>query len=158
MIDNGSYEYGVISQEISEIFPSMVKKDGIDFLPTLNCFATVIQITDNMVGIAFDNFTDIIDGDKVRIVLDNNTSHDIEVEYVTNLGVYFKKWKNFDKSQNIYVYGKEYKDVQVVTKNSLFMVNIKATQELADRVDKLEADNKMLHARIEALEKNLLKE
>jgi hypothetical protein len=158
MIDDGSQEYGVIAQEIDEIYPLMVKKNGVEFLPTSNCFAKIIQVTDELVGITFDNFTDITVDDKVRIVLENNTKQELKVERVTTSGIYFKKWENFDESQKIYVYGKEHRDVQTVTKNALFMANIRATQELAEKVDRLEAENKILHARLEALEKLLMKE
>jgi hypothetical protein len=158
MIDDGSQEYGVIAQELSETYPLMVKKNGVEFLPTSDCPAMIIQVTDELVGITFDNFADITVDDKVRIVLDNNTKQELKVERVTTSGVYFKKWDKFDESQKIYVYGKEHRDVQTVTKNALFMANIRATQELAEKVDKLEAENKLLHARLEALEKLLMKE
>jgi hypothetical protein len=158
MIDDGSQEYGVISQELSEIYPLMVKKNGVEFLPTSDCPARIIQVTDELVGITFDKFTDITVDDKVRIVLENNTKQELKVERVTVSGIYFKKWDKFDESQKIYVYGKEHRDVQTVTKNALFMANIRATQELAEKVDRLEAQNKLLHARLEALEKLLMKE
>jgi hypothetical protein len=158
MIDDGSQEYGVIAQELSEIYPLMVKKNGVEFLPTSDCPARIIQVTDELVGITFDNFTDITVDDKVRIVLENNTKQELKVERVTTSGIYFKKWDKFDETQKIYVYGKEHRDVQTVTKNALFMANIRATQELAEKVDKLEAENKLLHARLEALEKLLMKE
>jgi hypothetical protein len=158
MIDDGSQEYGVIAQELDEVYPLMVKKNGVEFLPTSDCPAMIIQVTDELVGITFDTFTDITVDDKVRIVLENNTKQELKVERVTTSGIYFKKWENFDETQKIYVYGKEHRDVQTVTKNALFMVNIRATQELAEKVDRLEAENKILHARLEALEKLLMKE
>jgi hypothetical protein len=151
MIDDGSHEYGVIAQELDEIYPNMVKKNGVEFLPTLNCFATIIQVTDDLVGITFDNFTEITTEDKIRLVFDNNTKQDLKVERVTSSGVYFKKWEDFDETRKIYVYGKEHSDVQTVTKNALFMANIRATQELAEKVDTLQA-------RLDALEKLLMKE
>jgi hypothetical protein len=151
MIDDGAQEYGVISQELDDIYPLMVKKNGVEFLQTSNCFAEIIQVTDDLVGITFDNFTELTVEDKLRIVLENNTKQDLKIERVTTSGIYFKKWENFDDSQKIYVYGKEHNDVQTVTKNSLFMANIRATQELAEKVDRLQA-------RLDALEKLLMKE
>jgi hypothetical protein len=155
MIDDGSQEYGVIAQELEDIYPLMVKKNGVEFLPTTNCFAKIIEVTDDLIGITFDKFEYITEEDNIRLILETNTKYDLKVEKVTSYGIYFKKWENFQEKDGIFVYGKEHKDVQTVTKNALFMANIRATQELAD---KLEAENKLLHARLEALEKLLIKE
>jgi hypothetical protein len=158
MIDDGSQEYGVIAQELEEVYPLMVKNNSIEYLPTSNCFAKILETTDDLVGLTFDNFASLTQDDNVRIILESNTKHDLKVERVSSSCIYFKKWDNFDESCGIYVYGKEHRDVKTVTKNALFMANIRATQELADKIDKLEVENKSLHARLEALEKLLMKE
>jgi hypothetical protein len=130
--NNIQTEYGVISQELDLIYPDMVQKKLVKFIPNILDKFEVRDQTETEFGIEIDGTTD----DRFKFLTETE-EHELEVIRVSNGLVYFKKWKNF--AEPVCVYGKEHKDVQTVTKNSLFMAHIKATQELTKRVEALEA-------------------
>jgi hypothetical protein len=110
----------------------MVQKKMVKFLPDILNQFEVRDETETEFGIEIDGTAD----DRFKF-LTKTEEHELDVARVSNGLVYFKKWEKF--LGPVCVYGKEHKDVQTVTKNSLFMAHIKATQELTKRVEALEA-------------------
>ena len=137
--------YGVIAQEIEEIIPEAVNKHK-DFIP--NIYKNVDYYDNDLLRlyIKYDDKFDLSINDKIKIYDDKNKEHiktikEINFTYIT-IDTPIDDYKN---EIPIFIYGKEIEDVKNVNYEALFMINIRATQELHQQI-------KLLLKRIETLE------
>jgi len=137
--------YGVIAQEIEEIIPEVVNRHK-DFIP--NIYKNVDYYDNDLLRlyIKYDEAFDLSINDKIKIYDDKNKEHiklikEINFDYIT----IDSPVEDYEDEISIFIHGKEIEDVKNVNYEALFMINVKATQELYQQM-------KQLLKRIEALE------
>lgn len=140
MIDTNQYGNKqfkkVIAQELKEVYPTAVSK-SVNIIPDIYKNASAQQG-----WIVLD--TDLQKGDKVKIITGNGSKEVLVEEVVKG------KFKVAIPDGQVFVYGKEVKDFHTVDYEALTTLNISATQELLNRIQKLETTiNEMSKWKIE---------
>jgi hypothetical protein len=148
-------KFGIIAQDVEIDFPELIYTDT-EYVANIYSYATY----DNFI-ITFDkDFTINID-DELKIVLDNNDKNNLEIvlddtpynnRYRRRYCKVIEKIDNHSikidielKETNIFVFGKKVNDFKKLDYQSLYCLNLSATQELLLMVQEL-------RARIEILE------
>ena len=126
--------YGVIAQEIEEIIPEVINECK-DYIPNIYKNANGYD-GNNTIYIKVDN---LIIGDKIRIYDNKNKEHqkkiiNISEDYIT----IDEPVEDYEDGTDLFIYGKEIPDLKNVNYEALFIVNMRATQELYKRVKALE--------------------
>jgi hypothetical protein len=127
--------YGVIAQEIEKIIPEVINSHK-DFIP--NIYKNVDSYDKDLLRL-YINTDDLDIGDKIKIFDIKNKEHlktivDKNDDYIT----IDEEIKDYEDESAIFLYGKEIADVKNVNYEALFTINIKATQELYQRLRILE--------------------
>jgi len=139
----------VIAQQVEKVYPQAVSK-GKGVVPDIYKSASVV---DGWVQLA----TDLKVGERVRLVSDADASvHEVLAvangRFRTDLPA---------ATHRIFVYGREVDDFRTVDYDAISMLNVSATQELAKRVDQVEAREAHVAqleekaAQVDALEKEV---
>ena len=118
----------VIAQQVEKVFPQAVSQ-GKGVIPDIYRQAAV---KDNWVQLA----TDLKVGERVRLIGQDNSSAVYDVLAVSHAAFQVKLPTALDQ---VFVYGREVNDFRTVDYDAISMLNVSATQELANRLDKLEA-------------------
>lgn len=126
--------YGIIAQEVEEIIPEVINKHK-DFIPNIYKNAEYYDGI-NTIYIKTD---DLSIGDKIKIYDDKNKEHikeviDINEDYIT----IDSPIEDYEEDSPLFIYGKEIPDVKNVNYEALFVINMRATQELYKRLKALE--------------------
>jgi hypothetical protein len=79
------------------------------------------------------------DGDWVRLITKDNRSVRVPVHVVNNKSFSVEAAEKL--GDQVFVYGKECKDLEAVDYDAISMLNVSATQELAKKVETLEKEN-----------------
>ena len=128
--------YGVIAQEVEEVIPEIMNTHK-DFIPNIYKNANSY---DGLNTIYIDT-TDITIGDKIKIYNDTNQEYLIDVVDVdvdANYIVIKNPIENYKQDTLLFFYGKEIPDFKHVNYDALFVINMKATQELYKRLKAIE--------------------
>ncbi|WP_106915720.1 tail fiber domain-containing protein [Chryseobacterium aurantiacum] len=129
----------VIAQEVEAVYPQAVSKSGVKtFIPNIYQLAKqegdVFTFEKRIAISKEDQFLKIYDETGESILeIENSTPHSITV----NLAGKTLKGK-------LFVYGTEVSDLRTVDYDALSMLNISATQELANKIEVLENENEAL--------------
>ena len=124
----------IIAQQVEKVFPQAVSK-STDVVPDIYQQATV---KDGWVKLA----TNLKKGERVKLITEASAGV-YEVLETTN-GQFRTEFK--PEGDQVIVFGREVKDFRSVDYEALSMLNVSATQELAKRVQKLEARESHLAA------------
>ena len=127
----------VIAQQVEKVYPQAVTR-GVGVVPDIYHLAPV---KNGWVQLA----TDLKVGERVRLIAKAQTSV-YDVLAVTNGSFRVDLPVN---TEQIFVYGREVNDFRSVDYDAISMLNVSATQELAKRLDQVEARE----ARLAALER-----
>ncbi len=140
---------GFIAQQVREHLPEAVSVTR-DFLP--NEMRNLKDISWNGTKMSSESLSDV-SGIKYRFYVSNDISGNEEmVEIVGNEDNSF----TFDSSyNNVFCYGKEVDDFNILDKQKLFALNFSATQELDRKVISLQQENEILKARLTILESKI---
>ena len=118
----------VVAQQVEKVFPQAVSQ-GKGVIPDIYRPASVhagwVQVS-----------TDLKPGERVRLIGQDNVSAVYDVLSVTKDAFQVKLPETLD---HVFVYGREVNDFRTVDYDAIAMLNVSATQELANRLDKLEA-------------------
>ena len=117
----------LIAQQVEKVFPQAVTQ-GVGVIPDIYKPA---KIKDGWVQLA----TDLKTGERVRLV-DTRQTAVYDVLAVTNGAFQVKLATNVPE---VFVYGREVRDLRTVDYEGIAMLNVSATQELAHRLEQLEA-------------------
>jgi hypothetical protein len=117
----------VIAQQVETVYPQAVTK-STDVVPDIYRKATV---KDGWVKLA----TDLKVGERVRLIAEK--AEGIHEVIEMRDGAFRTAFQ--PAGENIFVYGREVKDFRSVDYEAIAMLNVSATQELAKRLEKLEA-------------------
>jgi hypothetical protein len=135
-IEKGTIKnYGVIAQEIEKIIPEVINSHK-DYIP--NIYKNADKYDNELLRL-YIKTDDLSIGDDIKIYDMKNKHHlkkivDKTDEYIT----INEPIEDYEKDTSVFVYGKEIEDVKNVNYESLFIMNIKATQELHQRLKTLE--------------------
>ena len=148
-INNGDVlQKKVIAQQIKEIYPNAIKqKEG--FIPNVYELAESMSFSGDITTIKTCKPHDFKTGDIVKLILENEGEKTIEVTVIdpTTFSVPQKI------TNNVFVYGKNVKDLLNVDYDAISMLNVSATQELIKRVTALEKENTALRQSVTEIEK-----
>jgi hypothetical protein len=157
---------GIIAQDVEIDFPELVYTDT-EYIANIYSYATYDNFT-----ITFDkDITDLINiDDELKILLDNNDKNNLEI--VLDDTPYNNRYKrkyckvveiidNYSfridielKETNIFVFGKKVNDFKKLDYESLYCLNISATQELYKLIQQQNIIIQNLQNRISILENN----
>jgi hypothetical protein len=121
----------VIAQELEEIFPSAIYFKT-NFIPNISEITSNYSVLENQqVSVKTNKNHNLIVGDKLQINLPNGVVDYVTVEKVNSVTEFVVQTStNYEKFDEIYVYGKEVDDFRAVDYDALTTLNISATQEL----------------------------
>jgi mannose/fructose/N-acetylgalactosamine-specific phosphotransferase system component IIB len=140
--DNKKYKK-IIAQDLENIYPESVYK-------TKNIIPNIYKSAIAEKGIIFLE-TKLQKNTNVKIILEKENI----ISKVLNVSDTYFEIENKNISGNIFVYGAEVDDFLLIDYESVFCLNISATQELYSRMKKLENIVTFLEKKIDNLEKNL---
>lgn len=135
-IEKGTIKnYGVIAQEIEKIIPEVINSHK-DYIP--NIYKNVDRYDSELLRL-YIKTDDLSIGDNIKIYDMKNKDHIKKIvekndEYIT----IDEPIEDYEEDTDLFIYGKEIEDVKNVNYESLFVINIKATQELHQRLKTLE--------------------
>jgi len=127
----------VIAQELKDVYPQAVNMSK-NTIPNIYQKATA---TNGWIALT----TDLVIGDKVRIITTNSTT-ELIVEDIAN-----GQFKVCTPDGEVFVYGKEVNDFHTVDYEALSTLNISATQALLKRIEELEAKNANLTSQVKEM-------
>jgi hypothetical protein len=140
-VRGGELVKGFIAQEVEQSYPEAVSK-AAGFLPSIMSNAVSVSGQGDAVTIALDKAHGLAVGDRVRVVCSGGTFKDVQVTSIPDNRSFTAGGLGNDLQKGeVMVYGKEVSDFRSVDYNSIFILNVSATQELARRVAELEAAN-----------------
>ncbi|MEL6356821.1 MAG: tail fiber domain-containing protein [Bacteroidota bacterium] len=127
----------VIAQQVAEVFPQAVKKDTKEVIPD------IYQRTEYRDG-WIQLTTNLEVGDRVKLI----TTHSKDIHEVTAVKVDRFQVTNLDVEEGVtvFVYGREVDDFHTVDYEAIAMLNVSATQAQQERIEALEAENRVLKA------------
>lgn len=125
---NGKAYKKVIAQQVESVYPQAVSTIA-NVIPDIY---TVAEMVEGFVALS----TDLEVGDKVRLVFEEETV----LAAVTEAAE--KGFKvDLDRTENVFVYGREVDDFRTVDYEAISMLNVSATQELVKRLNEMERAN-----------------
>jgi len=152
--------YGFIAQEIKKIFPEATDICK-DFLPNI----MKIAICDNnKIYLDLTNYTDVPLNEndrKINIKFKNGGGDNFNITEI-NSEYFVVNKKTFEKDSNIikfidcpngevFVYGYEVNDFQILMKDYIYTLNVSATQELHKKIETQDARIKELEDKLERI-------
>ena len=127
--------YGVIAQEIEKIIPEVVNSHK-DYIP--NIYKNVDKYDNDLLRL-YIKTDELSVGDKIKIYDINNKYHYKKIIEITeDYIVIDEPIENYEEGTDVFIFGKEVDEVKNVNYEALFVINIKATQELHQRLRALE--------------------
>ena len=154
----GRLEKGVLAQEVEKIIPEAVAT-STNFIPDIYATPTSFGCTNGTLWVTLNKPHGLVVGDKVRLI-DEDATLTAEVSAV-NSPREFTVGKMDKAPQHLFVFGKQVDDFRVVNYDRLFTTGLGAIQELAKRMDQVEAREARVAelekkaARVDALENEL---
>ena len=139
----------VIAQQVAGVYPDAVRY-------TERAIPSVYEPADHFMFVASEliittkKVHDFQPGDKIDLITDSERLCGQMVLRVLNAHTFVVAADS--KPQSMFVYGKWVDDFHTVDYDALAMLNISATQELARRVEALEAENVKLKAKLKQME------
>ena len=132
----GRLEKGVIAQEVEKIVPEAVSS-STNFIPNIYALPKAIACTNQILMITLARPHGLVVGDLVRLITEDGIK-EIPVAAVPSPLV-FAVGGVSQAPKQVFVYGKEVGDFRSVNYDRLFTTGLGAIQELAKRVDDLDA-------------------
>jgi hypothetical protein len=127
--------YGVIAQEIEKIIPEVVNSHK-DYIP--NIYKNVDKYDNDLLRL-YIKTDELSVGDNIKIYDINNKYHYKKIiEIAEDYIVIDEPIENYEEGTDVFIFGKEVDEVKNVNYEALFVINIKATQELHQRLRALE--------------------
>jgi hypothetical protein len=139
----------VVAQQVEQVYPQAVSQN-IDVVPDIYTNAT---LKDGWVQLA----TDLKVGDRVKLI--GGKEKGIHEVLEVREGAFRTDFK--PATDKVFVYGREVKDLRAVDYEAISMLNVSATQELAKRLETVEArqaniaELEQKSARVDALEQEV---
>jgi hypothetical protein len=132
----GRLEKGVIAQEVEGIVPEAVST-STNYIPNIYAKATAVSCTNQTLLVTMAKPHGLAVGDQVELITDQETLR-VRVTAVPSPLVFAVEAGKSAAAQ-VFVYGKEVGDYRSVNYDRLFTTGLGAIQELAKRMDAVEA-------------------
>lgn len=140
---------GFIAQEVKALFPAAISLSS-DFIPSIYQRTPSLKKQGDLLTVSLGNEHNLVIGEQVRIILPDDSQQVFEVKSTPSARSFTIEWKQ-EVPETVFVYGKKVDDFHTVDYDRIFMLNVSATQELARRVEQLEAENAALLRQNEGL-------
>jgi hypothetical protein len=138
----------VIAQQVEKVYPTAVKTigyKGFTFTPDIyEASSSVKSDGQNAYTISLAKTHGLKEGETVRLITEKNPELSV-VAHVVNDTTFTVTTKE-PLGDKVFVYGKQCLDLKSVDYDAITMLNVSATQELAKKVEALEAENDRLKA------------
>lgn len=121
----------VIAQQVESVYPQAVSTIT-DVVPDIY---EVGKMKNGFIALSVD----VVVGDNVRLIFEDETLI-APVTEVNKEGFRVE----LDRTENVFVYGREVDDFRTVDYEAISMLNVSATQELVKRINRLEEENALL--------------
>ncbi len=128
---------GFIAQQVRNVFKEAVTL-GPGELPSIYTFPLFVEKNTESTKIGLDKPHDLKVGDQVKFVLEN-TNEILTVSKVLNATTFEIEGSDFDINEKTFVFGKAIDDFHSIDYDRIYTLNVSATQELARKVEILEA-------------------
>jgi hypothetical protein len=132
----GRLEKGVIAQEVESIAPEAVSR-STDFIPNIYAVAQSFGCTNQTLVVTLTKPHGLEVGDQVKFITDNGVL--MAGVSAINSPLVFSVGDVSQAPKKLFVFGKQVKDFRSVNYDRLFTTGLGAIQELAKRVDDLDA-------------------
>jgi len=153
--DGNAYRKGLIAQQVESVFPQAIEK-GKEYIPNVFAFPLSIEIDKGNAQFNLHKSHNFKTGDKIKII----TSEGDELFTITSIinekSFTINSWKGSKKAKELFVYGKEVDDFRTVDYDRVFTLAVSATQELARKVETLEADLAIAQKENAQLKQNII--
>ena len=123
------HNYGFIAQEINEIIPETVSKVS-HYIPNIYQYATVISSSELLLTSNLITGINIRINDNIRIITNENGEEIHKIIDIRNDSIIIDGILNNEINSKVFIYGTKVNDFQTISKDSIFTLNISATQEL----------------------------
>lgn len=140
---------GFIAQEVKALFPEAISLSS-DFIPSIYQRTPSLKKQDGLLTVSLGTEHKLVVGEQVKIILPDDSQQVFEVKSTPSTRSFTIAWEQ-EVPETIFVYGKKVDDLHTVDYDRIFTLNVSATQELARRVEKLEAENAALLRQNEGL-------
>jgi hypothetical protein len=154
---------GVFAQEVEKIYPQAISKQT-NWIPNIYALANHVEFDDvkQTLRVTMAKSHNLAVGDKVKLISSAGAEKPSVVSSVDGNSFTVSNWT--EKSEKIFVYGKEVNDFRIVDYDRLFTLNLSATQELVKMldeqkkmIDELKAKEEESKKKIAVLEASLSK-
>ena len=135
----------VIAQQVEKVYPEAVGK-SISIVPDIYQLST---INDGFIPLK----TNVVKGDNVKLIYDDNAVVLAEVTSVVEDGFYVDQ----DRTGQVFIYGREVNDFRIVDYEAISMLNVSATQEQQRLIEQLQQENAVLKNQVGVLNAQALK-
>lgn len=150
MTKGANLKKGFIAQEVETAFPEAVITTS-DFIPNVYAVSSQTKLSAGQMTIFLNKSHGFTVGDEVKLMMPDNSERKLTVISVVSEKSFLVDWTE-DAPEKIFVYGKKVSDFHTVDYDRIFTLNVSATQELARRVEQLEAENAALRQRNDGLQ------
>jgi Chaperone of endosialidase len=154
---------GVFAQQVETIYPQAISKQT-NFIPNIYAMSNHAEFNaeKQTLIVTMAKPHNLVVGDKVKLISSTSGEKPSIVTAVNGNSFTVANWT--EKSEKIFVYGKEVNDFRIVDYDRLFTLNLSATQELNKKmeaqqrvIDSLQAQDAESKKKIAALEAGLSK-
>ncbi len=137
----------VIAQQVEEVYPTAIKTigyKGVTFTPDIYAVSSSVKSDgQNAFTISLAKTHGLKDGETVRLITAKNPELNVVAHVVDDKT--FTVTTKEALGDKVFVYGKQCLDLKSVDYDAIAMLNVSATQELAKKVEALEAENDRLN-------------
>jgi hypothetical protein len=145
-----AFKKGFIAQEVKEVFSEAVTL-APDFVPNVYAVSTQTNLSAGKMTISLSKNHEFAVGDEVKLMLLSGEKQ-TSVVAVPDTNTFVVDWTGEAATDKVFVFGKKVADFHTVDYDRIFTLNVSATQELARRVEQLEAENAALRQRNDGLQ------
>lgn len=145
------FRKGFVAQEVVEVFPEAISLYS-DFVPNVYALSSQVLLKNGLLHIQLEQKHDFAVGDEVKLMMPDNSEQKMVVSAVPSEKSFLVNWTE-TAPEKVFVFGKKVDDFHTVDYDRIYTLNVSATQELARRVEQLEAENASLRQCNEGLQK-----
>ena len=145
------FKKGFVAQEVKEAFPEAVTFYQ-DFVPNVYALSAQTQVLEGKMTISVDKNHEFAVGDEVKLMLPTGGEKRTTVLAAPTENTFVVDWSDEAPAEQVFIFGKKVSDFHTVDYDRIFTLNVSATQELARRVEQLEAENAALRQRNDGLQ------
>ncbi|MFN0048892.1 MAG: tail fiber domain-containing protein, partial [Cytophagales bacterium] len=142
---------GVFAQEVEKVYPQAISKQT-NWIPNIYAVAEQVAFDEanQTLKVTINKTHGLTIGDKVKLISNASGEKPAMVVSVNGNSFTVNKWT--EKSEKIFVYGKEVNDFRIVDYDRIFILGISAIQELNKNLEAEKAKNMQLELQIQKME------